>query len=146
MWNCQPQLIGSPSRWTALHLITLPPDNLHPTHLPSRSLHSAVFDTFERPVFTLFSVRSKARVPKCDDHRVMFTHIGGSNVTDCLESPSPYHSGDLGLGPPIPGNQHRENIAFPFYIWLDQKVRQPNLDIPSMFLQCSLPGIGDPSK
>ena len=56
------------------------------------------------------------------------------------------HSGDLVLGSVTPGKQRWENIAFPFYIWLDREVGQPNLDIPSMFLQCSLPGIGDPSK
>ena len=56
------------------------------------------------------------------------------------------HSGHLVLWSPIPGKQHRENIAFPFCIWLDRKVGQPNVHISSMFLQCSLPAICDPSK
>ena len=44
-------------------------------------------------------------------------------------SPKLSHSGDL-----APGKQHFENIAFPFYVWLDRNVGQPNLDIPSMFI------------
>ena len=56
------------------------------------------------------------------------------------------HSRDLVLGSPIPGKQHRESITFPFYIWLDRQVGQPNLELPSMFLRRSLTGIGDPRK
>ena len=51
------------------------------------------------------------------------------------------HDGATFLFFGISGKQHCENIAFPLCAWVDRKVGQPNLDIPSMFLQCCLPGI-----